>query len=69
MTYFNREGGTYFVRVILHRTSGLLQTFKYKGEKLVSHASGINFEGAMVQTTSVGIEWDEPVTSFAANST
>jgi hypothetical protein len=27
MTYFNREGGTYRVRVVLDKASGLLETF------------------------------------------
>src|SRR6201987_3755638 len=30
MTYCNSEGGTYRVRVVLHRTSGRLETFKYR---------------------------------------
>ena len=62
LTYFNREGGTYSVRVVLDRASGRLETSKYKGDKLVACASGLNFESAMVQTTLVGIERDEPVT-------
>jgi hypothetical protein len=62
MTYFNREGGTYSVRVVLDRASGRLETFKYKGEKLVACATGRDFESVMVQTTLVGIERDEPVT-------
>ena len=61
MTYCNSEGGTYRVRVVLHRASGRLETLKYKGEKLVACASGMNFESAMVQTTLVGIEKDERV--------
>jgi hypothetical protein len=62
LTYFNREGGTYSVRVVLNRASGRLETFKYKGEKLVGQASGRDFENVMVQTTLVGIEKDEFVT-------
>ena len=62
MMYRNSEGGIYRVRVVLNRASGRLETFKYKGEKLVACASGLNFESAMVQTTLVGIERDEPVT-------
>jgi len=61
MTYCNSEGGTYRVRVVLHRTSGRLETFKYKGEKLVARATGRDFESAMVHTTLVGIEKDERV--------
>ena len=62
LTYFNREGGTYRVRVVLHRASGRLETFKCKGEKLVARASGRDFESAMVHTTLAGIEQDEQVT-------
>ena len=62
LTYFNRVGGSYRVRVVLHRASGRLETFKYKGRKLVACASGRDFDSAMVQTTLVGIEKDEPVT-------
>jgi len=62
MTYRNSEGGTYRVRVVLHRASGRLETFKYKGQKLVARASGMSFENAMVHTTLVGIEKDERVT-------
>jgi hypothetical protein len=62
LTYFNREGGTYLVRVVLDRANGRLETFKYKGKKLIASASGRDFDIAMVQTTLVGIEKDEPVT-------
>jgi hypothetical protein len=61
MTYRNAEGGTYHVRVVLNKASGRLDTFKYKGKKLVARASGLNFESAMVHTTLVGIEKDERV--------
>jgi hypothetical protein len=62
MTYRNSEGGTYRVRVVLHRASGRLETFKYKGQKLVARASGMSFDSAMVHTTLVGIQKDERVT-------
>ena len=62
LTYFNREGGNYRVRVVLDRASGRLETFKYKGRKLVACASGRDFESVMTHTTLVGIERDEPVT-------
>ncbi len=62
LTYFNREGGTYRVRVLLNKKSGRLETFKYKGKKLIASATGKSFESAMAHTTLVGIERDEPVT-------
>jgi hypothetical protein len=61
LTYFNREGGTYRVRVVINIKSGRLETFKYKGRKLVACASGRDFDSAIVQTTLVGIERDEPI--------
>ena len=61
MTYRNSEGGTYRVRVVLNKASGRLETFKYKGKKLVACASGRDFESIMVQTTLVGIYKDERV--------
>ena len=61
LTYFNRAGGSYSVHVVLDRASGRLETFKYKGKKLVASASGRDFDSAMVQTTLVGIERDERV--------
>jgi hypothetical protein len=61
LTYFNVEGGTYHVRVVLNKASGRLDTFKYKGEKLVARATGRDFESVMVQTTLVGICKDERV--------
>jgi hypothetical protein len=48
MTYRNSEGGTYHVRVVLNKASGRLDTFKYKGEKLVARATGRDFESVMV---------------------
>jgi len=61
MTYRNSEGGAYSVRVVINRASSLLQTFKYKGEKLLARANGRDFESAMVHTVLAGIEKDEPV--------
>ena len=61
MMYLNRDGGTYCVRVVVDGASGRLETFKYKGRKLVARATGRDFESAMLHTTLIGIEEDEPV--------
>ena len=61
MTHCNIEGGSYRVRVVLNKASGRLETFKYKGKKLVACASGRDFESVMVQTTLIGIYKDERV--------
>jgi len=47
------------VRVVLNKASARLETFKYKGKKLIARASGMSFDSAMVHTTLVGIEKDE----------
>jgi hypothetical protein len=39
LTYFNREGGSCSVRVVLDRASGWLETFKYEGKKLIANAA------------------------------
>lgn len=62
MTYRNPKGGDYSVRVVLHKDSGVLETFKYRGEDLVATASGHDFDSAMMHTTAVGIQNDELVT-------
>lgn len=36
MTYRNPKGGDYSVRVVLHKDSGVLEAFKYRGEELVA---------------------------------
>lgn len=51
LTYFNREGGTYRVRVVMDKASGLLETFKYRGKKLLVYASGLDLDNAMLHTT------------------
>ena len=50
------------MRVVLDNASGRLETFKYKGKKLIARAGGMSFDSAMVHTTLVGIEKDERVT-------
>ncbi len=47
--------------MVLDKASGLLETFKYRGKKLLAYASGLDFDNAMLHTTLIGIEKDEPV--------
>ena len=60
LVYFNPKGGPYRVRVVANGLNGQLETFKYKGRKLVAYASGRDFRSAMIQTTMLGIHPDEP---------
>ena len=59
LTYFNKLGGDHRVRVVFNN-AGDIETFKYKGENLIAHASGRNFDRAMTQTTMIGTQEDEP---------
>jgi hypothetical protein len=61
MTYFNTQGGNFRVEVSLQKGSLRLDTFKYEGEKLIAAATGSDFDTAMLQTTMIGIQKDEPV--------
>ena len=60
LTYFNKQGGDYRVRAVLRKAGGL-ETSKYKGRKLIALAEGPDFDGAMVQTTMIGVQKDERV--------
>ncbi len=41
--------------VVLDKASGLLETFKYRGKKLLAYASGLDFDNAMLHKTLIGI--------------
>lgn len=60
LTYFNKLGRNCRVRVVLKKAGGM-ETFKYKGEKLIASASGHDFASAMTQTTMIGIQENEPI--------
>jgi hypothetical protein len=61
ITYINTRGGNFRVEVILQKGSSRLDTFKYEGEKLIAEATGSDFDGAMLQTTMIGIQKTERV--------
>jgi hypothetical protein len=63
LTYLNKHGGPYTLRVVLNQPDELLQVFKHQGEKLLGYAQGKDFRLAMIQVALLGIEDDKP-TSF-----
>ncbi len=61
MTYFPRMKSRSRVKVEYHKNKGSWETLKYKGDKLVALALGPEFDGAMMQTTVIGLQPDEPI--------
>jgi hypothetical protein len=61
ITYFPRVKSTYRVEVQYRKRDGLWSTWKYDGEKLVAIAEGPGFDLAMVHTTLVGLQPNEPI--------
>ncbi len=60
MTYLPRVKSPYRVKVEYHKNGNFWRTLKYKSEILIVEAQGVDFEGAMVQTTLCGLQPDEP---------
>jgi hypothetical protein len=58
MTYTSRKDGRYHLKVTFKRT-GMIETIKYKGRRLVRQAKGDSFERAMVHATMGRMEPDE----------
>jgi hypothetical protein len=67
MAYAPQEETPYSVLVRFHKASGQWETVKYCAGDLVCYASGANYEGAMIQTTLVGVAPDEPATLLDAS--
>jgi len=63
MWYCGREVSPFWVEVNIAKGDGHFVTRKYGGEELVCQASGPDFQKAMIHTTMVGLEEDEPLTS------
>jgi len=60
LTYLNKLGGPYRVRVVLKKGGGM-DAFKHRDDKLIASSHGKDFNGTMAQTTMIGIQDDEPV--------
>jgi hypothetical protein len=61
LTYLNKAGGKYTIKIILDEANGSVQAFKYKGEEIVAIAAGRDFDSAIIQIGLMGIAPDEPV--------
>ena len=59
MIYLSRTDYGYHVKVIINKQSGVIETRKYKGQKLISQSRGDSFDHAMIHATSCGVEADE----------
>jgi hypothetical protein len=66
MLYFPREASPYYVRVTVRQDTGEWATYKYRGDMLICSASGPDFRTAMLQTTMIGREADEPESDLSA---
>jgi len=62
MQYLPRTASPYYVHVTVRKDTGVWGTWKYRGRELVCTASGPDFETAMIHTTLVGLQPDEPET-------
>jgi hypothetical protein len=60
LTYRTVVPSDFTVTVMVTKSSGTVQTHKYKGGELIRLASGHNLKGAMMMTTMHGIERNEP---------
>jgi hypothetical protein len=58
MIYVSRKSSRYYIEVTLKRT-GVIETRKYNGKRLVCQASGNNFDRTMIHATMSGMELDE----------
>lgn len=54
------EQNPYQVLVRYHKPSGLWETFKYRGGHQIAYASGADYDRAMIHTTLIRPEPDEP---------
>jgi hypothetical protein len=68
LTYLNKAGGPYTLKVVLRKADDSLEALKYKGEKVVAEAAGREFNRAMFQVGLMGVGLDEPV-SFVEKCT
>jgi hypothetical protein len=60
MRYRPEVESDFSVLVVLH-PEGRMETFKYRGSKMICEASGSEFRCAMIHTTACGLALDEPI--------
>lgn len=61
MLYLPKVKSAYWVSVEYRKKDGFWHTLKYKDEELLCIASGPGFDRAMLQTTLIGLNPDEPI--------
>jgi hypothetical protein len=59
MTYVSRTDYGYHVEVVINKKSGVIESRKYKGQRLISQSRGDSFDLAMINATLCGAEPDE----------
>ena len=60
MRYRATVDSDFSVLVVLH-PEGRMETFKYRGSKMICEAAGSDFRSAMIHTTACGLALDEPI--------
>jgi hypothetical protein len=60
MQYYRRHASPFSVEVVISEGDEHIESRKYRGEELVCHAAGPDFQKAMIHTTIVGLLDDEP---------
>ncbi|MBP1688508.1 MAG: hypothetical protein H6Q33_4651 [Deltaproteobacteria bacterium] len=54
------EENPYHVLVRYQKASGVWETFKFRGERQIAYASGADYDRALIHTTLIHLEPDEP---------
>jgi hypothetical protein len=60
MRYYPRRRVRAGAELVSSKGDGHIETRKYRGEELVCHAAGPDFQKAMIHTTILGLLEDEP---------
>lgn len=60
MLYHSRLPSNFSVLVRINRATGIIETFKYRGDELVSQSRGVDWQSAFVQATIMGPHPLEP---------
>jgi hypothetical protein len=60
MRYYPRDPSPFWVEAVIRKADRHIETRKYRGEELICHAAGPDFQKAMIHTTMVGLTEGEP---------
>jgi hypothetical protein len=59
--YYGQVPSAYWLRIVIGKTDGSYRTYKYRGDShLIAEARGTDLKSAMLETTQVGLQADEP---------